>query len=67
MNNREYIGQQIAAFRQKRGLSTRQLSELTGINYANINKIENGKYNVSIDIISRICEVLEIEIKLEEK
>ena len=58
MNNREYIGKRIAEIRQAKGLSIRQLAEACGVNFANIYKIENGKYNVSIDILAKICEAL---------
>lgn len=65
MNNREYIGKRIAEIRQAKGLSIRQLAEASGVNFANIYKIENGKYNVSIDILGKICQALEVAIKIE--
>ena len=58
MNNREYIGKRIAEIRQAKGLSIRQLAEKSGVNFANVYKIENGKYNVSIDILGKICDAL---------
>lgn len=61
------IGRQVAVLRNKRGLSTRQLAEMCGVTYVNINKIENGRYNVSIDILHRVCEALNCDIKLIEK
>jgi transcriptional regulator with XRE-family HTH domain len=66
MNNRDYIGQRIAEIRQAKGLSIRQLAEACGVNFANIYKIENGKYNVSIDILGKICEALGCRIDLIE-
>ena len=65
MTLRKNIGQQIAMLRKGHGLTVRQLAELTGINYANICKIENGKYNVSIDILNKICSVLGARITIE--
>lgn len=62
MNNRTTIGLQIAEARKKRGLTQAQLAELAGIDRANIGKIETGKYNVSIDILSRVCNAMECEI-----
>lgn len=59
------IGQQIAMLRKKHGLTIRELSELSGINSSNISKIENGKYNVSIDIIERICKSLGASVKID--
>ena len=67
MTEREKIGQQIAALRYKRGLSTRQLADLCGINYSNIGKIERGAYNVSIDILGKVCEALGADIQIFEK
>lgn len=59
------IGQQIAMLRKKHGLTIRELSELSGINCSNISKIENGKYNISIDIIERICKSLGASVKID--
>ena len=66
MSNREYIGKRIAEIRQAKGLSIRQLAEASGVNFANIYKIENGKYNVSIDILGKICDALDCRIDLIE-
>jgi LacI family transcriptional regulator len=35
------------------------------VNLIPINKIENGKYNVSIDILNKICLALGVELKIE--
>ena len=67
MNTREYIGKRIAEIRQAKGLSIRQLAEACGVNIANIYKIENGKYNVSIDILGKICEALGCRIDIVEE
>lgn len=61
---RAEIGRQLALFREKRGLTTRQLAELAGISYSNINKIERGVYNVSIDILGKICDAMECSINI---
>lgn len=58
MNDRERIGLQIAMLRKDKGLSQRDLAGLTGLNYTNIWKIENGKYSVGLDILSKICNAL---------
>ena len=67
MSNREYIGKRIAEIRQAKGLSIRQLAEACGVNFANIYKIENGKYNVRVDILGKICEALDYRIDIVEK
>lgn len=69
MNHREVIGKRIAQIRGEKGYSIRQLAFMSGVNFANIYKIENGKYNVSIDILGKICDALEcrIDIMKEEQ
>ena len=65
MSNREYIGKRIAEIRKAKGMSIRQLADASGVNFANIYKIENGKYNVSIDILNKICLALGVELRIE--
>jgi transcriptional regulator with XRE-family HTH domain len=65
MNNREYIGKRIAEIRQAKGLSIRQLAEACGVTAQNITKIEHGKYNVSVDILGKICKALGVVLKIE--
>ena len=66
-NIRAEIGRCIAELRQERGLTTQQLADLCGINRVNISKIENGRYNVSIDILGKVCEALGAKIQIVEK
>ena len=65
MTHREYIGQQVASLRNKHGMTTRQLADMCGINFTNIGKIERGAYNVSIDILGKVCYALGATIKIE--
>lgn len=62
--NRKRIGQLIANARRKQGLTLRELAEKSGVSYQNITKIENGKYNVSIDILGKLCRALDLKIDL---
>lgn len=64
--NRLRIGQRIAAIRKEKSLTQEQLSQMTGLDRANIGKIENGRYNVSIDILGKICEALGCRIDIVE-
>lgn len=65
--NRIRIGSQLAKIRTEKGLSTRQLAEKCGVTFQNISKIEHGKYNVSIDILSKICKSLDMELNITER
>ena len=62
--NRKRIGKLIADTRRKQGLSIRELADKSGVSYQNITKIENGKYNVSIDILGKLCRALDLKIDL---
>ena len=62
INHKLRIGKRIAELRKERGLSQNKLAQLTGIDSSNIGKIELGKYNPSLDILSRIGDVLGVEI-----
>lgn len=67
MNSRERIGLMLAERRMAAHLSVRQLAGLCGVSFQNITKIENGKYNVSIDILSKVCDALGCVIGIEDK
>lgn len=51
--------------RRAKHLSQKQLSELTGINQADISRIENGNGNPSIRTLQRLAEGLGMKLKLE--
>jgi transcriptional regulator with XRE-family HTH domain len=67
MANRLRVGQRIAEIRQQKGYSLRQLSELCGVTYQNLNKIENGKYNVGLDILEKIAKALDMTVDIVER
>lgn len=62
---KKVLGEQIRARRQDLNMTQTELSEATGVDRANISKIEGGRYNVSVDIIGRIAEALRCEVRLE--
>ena len=62
--NRLRIGQRIAEIRKKKGLTILQLHEMTGLDNSNIGKIERGRYNVSIDILQKICDALDVRLDI---
>jgi transcriptional regulator with XRE-family HTH domain len=67
MTHRQQIGSKIQELRVLRGLSVRQLAEMSGVIYSNISKIENGRYNVSVDILGKIADALGVELTMIEK
>ena len=67
---RERIGKRIKELREAKKMEARDLAILTGIDAANLSRIEQGKYSTGIDILSRIAIVLNAHLDLipnEEK
>ncbi len=54
------IGQNIKFYRDKLSMSQAKLSELTDMEPANINRIENGKVVPIIETLLKICNALEV-------
>ena len=51
--------------RKEKGLTQKQLSELTGISQADISRIENGTRNPSLEMIKRLAAGMGMQLKLE--
>ncbi len=58
------IGNRIREIREEREIEARDLAKLAGIDAANLSRIENGKYSVGIDILSKIAASLGKKIDL---
>lgn len=65
-NERTRIGKRIRKIREERGIEARDLARLTGIDAANLSRIENGKYSVGLDILSKIAASLGKKVDLVE-
>jgi DNA-binding XRE family transcriptional regulator len=51
--------------RKEKNITQKQLSELTGINQADISKLENGNANPSIRTLKRIANAMDMKLKLD--
>ncbi len=52
------LGQRIRELRRSRGISQKQLAELTGLSQSFISTIERGEKNISINSLKKICSAL---------
>lgn len=62
--NRKRVGQKLREIRTEQGLTIQQAADRAGITFANLSNIENGKYSVGLDILSKIANALGVEIQL---
>jgi len=58
------IGKRIRELRESKRMEARDLALLTGIDAANLSRIEQGKYSTGVDILSRIAIVLDAHLDL---
>lgn len=58
LNDKERIGAQIAAIRKQMGMTQQDLSERCGMIRTTIAKIEAGRFNASIDLLSKVLRPL---------
>ena len=65
--NREAIGKQIRAFREKKGFSQYELSEIMEVNRSTISKVETGKFAITIDYLVKFAWYLDFDISVLEK
>lgn len=63
--NKIQLGERIKAERIAKAISIRSLSEMVGISKNNIIRIEEGKYNYTIDNLNKIATVLGLNISLD--
>lgn len=59
----EKFGLNVIYYRKRKRLTQLQLAELVDIDRSHISAIELGNVGVSLDVIFRLCEVLEITPK----
>lgn len=55
---RTRIGKKIRQIREEKGIEAKDLAKLANIDAANLSRIEQGKYSVGVDILSRLAFVL---------
>lgn len=67
LNNRILLGQRLAEIREERGLTQQDVAEASGVMRPNVARIERGKYNVTLDVLSKVVGALDCEISISPK
>ena len=61
------IGKTIKKRRKELSLELKDLQDYSGINYASISDIENGKSNPTVKTLEKLLDVLGMELDIKEK
>ena len=64
---RTRIGKKIRQIREEKGIEAKDLAKLANIDAANLSRIENGKYSVGLDILSKIASAIGYHIDIVPK
>lgn len=67
LKTRFELGNAVLMGRMKRGWSQADLAAAVGTKQANISRIEAGRANPTLDLIQRLCEKLDLDLKLVER
>lgn len=67
LEKRTKIGDTIRTIREKKGLSQDQLAVIMNISRSTISKIENGKFNITVDYLARFSIPLDFEFQIVER
>lgn len=61
---RKRIGSRIRQLREDKGMEAKQLATLANIDAANLSRIEQGRYSVGLDILTKIADALGVKVDL---
>ena len=65
--HRVMLGSRLQSKREEEGWSREQVAEMTGYTVATIRKVEEGVFNVPIDVVSRIADIYGCELVFQNK
>ena len=65
LENVESLSSAIVDARISQNLTQRELAERTGINQADISKLENGTRNPSVNLLKRLADGMGMTLKIE--
>lgn len=67
LDSRLKMGETIKQIREKKGYNQEQLAEIMKVSRTTISKIESGKFNCSMDYLSKFSWFLGFEVSFNEK
>lgn len=64
MGNRKKIGEHFREVREAQGWTTEQVALMADIKAATVEKIEDGVFNVPMDVLTRVADVFGYELMI---
>lgn len=61
------IGMQLRMTREAQGWDTEQVATMAGVKAQTVEKIEAGAFNVPLDVLALVADVLGCEIRIEQR
>ena len=66
-DNRLRIGKELERLRKAKKFTQQELANKSGVTRTNIAKIEGGKYSVGFDVLQRVAEALDADVKIVKR
>mgnify|MGYP002514622831 CR=1 FL=1 len=66
-NHRKIVGRRLQGRRDREGWSREQVAEMTGYSLDTIRKVEEGSFNVPVDVLGRIADIYGCDIYFMKK
>ena len=61
-NHRKVVGRRLQGRRDREGWSREQVAEMSGLTVDTIRKVEEGAFNVPLDVLQKIADIYGCEI-----
>lgn len=61
------IGQELKAIREEQGWSTEQVALMADVKESTVEKVEQGAFNVPLDVLAKLANVLGYELTFNPK
>ena len=61
---RERLGERVATLRKQKAMTQEQLAQAAGLQRTHVNRIEAGKYAVTLEVIQAIAEALGMTVDI---
>ena len=65
--NRVRIGKELQAIRELQGWDREQVAQMADLKESTIEKIEAGAFNVPLDVLARVADVLGCDIQIRSR